>query len=393
MHNVFRIIVVWFLIVSPLLLVAQKVEFFKGNWEEVQKKAKKEGKFIFVDAYTDWCYWCKVQDKKTFTQETVANLLNKEFIPVKLNFEDSVNIPLAMKFRVSSFPTILIFNSKAQLVKRIVGYTENPETFVAKLNEALAVKDEQVYGFDSKQLDINYPEFYGRSFGMGGKRVFPPDSIVFAYLDKQTDLFNEVNFSIMNRFNMNEKYQQFLLDNHVKLKKLYGKEEVNGLLENIVYHKVESAAKAGATEDQFWQITEYCNFYTPNPDDVIPGLKLFFYESVPDWPSYFFTAQEYVKSGVIKEAAELNGICWKLYENLNDILKIRTAASWMEKYTMEEQDYAFIDTYAALLFKSKQYTKAEKMAELAIKKGKKNGDKVEETEKLLEKIHLELKKK
>lgn len=393
MLKLIRISIIWCLLCSPFLLFAQKVEFFKGSWEEVQKQARKEGKYIFVDAYTDWCYWCKVQDKKTFTHEAVAALLNREFIPVKLNFEDSVNIPLAMKFRVSSFPTILIFNAKGQLVKRIVGYTENPDVFIGKLNEALSIKEEQVYGFDSRQLNLDFPDFYKRSYGMGGKRVFPPDSVVFAYLDKQTDLFGEVNFSILNRFSMNEKYQQFLLDNHVKLKKIYGKEEVNGLLENIVYHKVEAAAKAGATEEKFWEITEYCNFYTQNTDEVIPGLKLFFYESVPDWPSYFFTAQEYVKSGVIKEAGELNGICWKLYENLNDILKLRAAASWMEKFPVEDQDYAFLDTYAALLFKSRQYPKAEKIAELAIKKGKKNGDKVEETEKLLEKIQTELMKK
>jgi len=385
--------IILLLMVLPAFVLAQKVDFVKGNWEEINRKARKEGKFIFVDAYTDWCYWCKVQDKETFTNSDVAEILNKKFIPVKLNFEDSVNIPLAMKFRVSSFPTILIFNKDGQLVKRIVGYTADPQEFIKKLQSALEIKEERVYGFDSKKLDLAYPDFHKRAYGVGGKRTFPADSVLFTYLDQQKDLFDEVNFSILSRYGLNEKYQQFILDNHVKLKSLYGKDEVNGMLENIVYHKVEAAAKAGATEEQFWEITEYCNFYTTEVEKVIPGLKLYFYESAGDWSSYFFTAQSNFKEHGFTDAGEINSVCWKLFENLNDFMKLKTAATWMEKLSLDNQDYAYLDTFASLLYKTKQYPKAEKYAKLAIKKGKDAKEKVEATEELLRKINDEMKKK
>jgi thioredoxin-related protein len=377
----------------PAFVIGQKVDFVKGSWEEINKKARKEGKFIFVDAYTDWCSWCKVQDRVTFTNPEVAGILNSKFIPVKLNFEDSVNIPLAMKFRVSSFPSVLVFNTDGQLVKRIVGYTADPQEFIKNLNSALENGNERVYGFDSRKLDLNYPDFYKRAYGMGGKRAFPKDSVLYAYLDQQKDLFDEVNFSVLSRFNLNEKYQQFILDNHIKLKGLYGKEEVNGMLESIVYHKVEAAAKAGATEEKFWEITEYCNFYTTEVEKVIPGLKLYFYESAGDWPSYFFTAQSNFKELGFNDAGEINSVCWKLFENLNDFMKLKTAATWMEKLPLEDQDYAYLDTYASLLYKTKQYPKAEKYARLAIKKGKDAKEKTEATEELLQKINDEMKKK
>jgi uncharacterized protein YyaL (SSP411 family) len=34
------------------------------NMSDGYAKAVKENKFIIVDVYTDWCYWCKVMDKK-----------------------------------------------------------------------------------------------------------------------------------------------------------------------------------------------------------------------------------------------------------------------------------------------------------------------------------------
>jgi uncharacterized protein HemY len=74
-------------------------------------------------------------------------------------------------------------------------------------------------------------------------------------------------------------------------------------------------------------------------------------------------------------------------------MKLKTAATWMEKLPLEDQDYAYLDTYASLLYKTKQYPKAEKYARLAIKKGKDAKEKVEATEELLQKINDEMKKK
>lgn len=44
-------------------------------------------KRILIDVYTDWCGWCKVMDKKTFTNPDLINYLNKNFYVVKFNAE------------------------------------------------------------------------------------------------------------------------------------------------------------------------------------------------------------------------------------------------------------------------------------------------------------------
>lgn len=62
----------------------------KINWlslKEVNEKIKIEPKPVIIDLYTNWCYWCKVMDKKTYNNSKVISYINKHFYAVKLNAE------------------------------------------------------------------------------------------------------------------------------------------------------------------------------------------------------------------------------------------------------------------------------------------------------------------
>jgi hypothetical protein len=58
----------------------------------------------------------------------------------------------------------------------------------------------------------------------------------------------------------------------------------------------------------------------------------------------------------------------------------------MKKAIENDSQYAYVDTYAALLYKNKNYQEAERIANQAISIGKKAGENVKSTEELLEKI-------
>lgn len=57
------------------------------DMESGYEKARKEGKILMIDMYTDWCGWCKVMDRKTFSNDTIKNYLKKYFVTVKMNPE------------------------------------------------------------------------------------------------------------------------------------------------------------------------------------------------------------------------------------------------------------------------------------------------------------------
>lgn len=57
------------------------------GWTEGFEKGNKEGKVMLIDAYTDWCGWCKRMDKDTYSNPDVIDYVNANFIPIKFNPE------------------------------------------------------------------------------------------------------------------------------------------------------------------------------------------------------------------------------------------------------------------------------------------------------------------
>jgi thioredoxin-related protein len=60
--------------------------------EQVQVAMKKEPRKVLMDVYTDWCGWCKVMDRETFSNKEVIKYLNTNFYAVKLNAEQKEDI-------------------------------------------------------------------------------------------------------------------------------------------------------------------------------------------------------------------------------------------------------------------------------------------------------------
>lgn len=59
------------------------------KWHTIEDaaQAKIGTQLYFVDFYTSWCGYCKKMDRETFTDATVAKILNKYYYPVKFNAE------------------------------------------------------------------------------------------------------------------------------------------------------------------------------------------------------------------------------------------------------------------------------------------------------------------
>ncbi len=68
----------------------------KINWypwcDEAFEKARIEGKPVFLSSGAVWCHWCHVMAKESFEDDEVAELLNKNFICIKLDRDERPDI-------------------------------------------------------------------------------------------------------------------------------------------------------------------------------------------------------------------------------------------------------------------------------------------------------------
>ena len=378
------------LFVSGFLFAGGNIHFTEGKWEEIKAKAVKEKKYIFVDSYTDWCYWCKVMDKQTFTDSTVSSCINKNFIAVKREMEkEEEGIAMSMKYHVNAFPTYLIFSPEGVLVYKIIGFRPASE-FLAELNKSLQAKNGLYPGMNA-QLDPGFPSFYRESFGTSKKRQYPALKTVTDFLDAQKDLYSEVSWSIMWRFELNEKYENWVLENRSKLSELYGSEEVDGKIASIISIRVD---RAGETKDEsaFNAALTMIDQYLPEQkEELTISFSLDFYLKIGAWSKYANTVQQDIDKNGYINAGMINGCAWTIYEQCAETSVIKQSIVWMDSVTKQYPEYAYQDTYAALLYKDGQYKKAEEVAILAINTGRGAGEDVSATQKLLDNIRLKLK--
>ena len=117
------------------------------TFEEAVAKSKVEKRKIFIDVYTDWCGWCKVMDKKTFSDPNVAKLLNEKFYAVKFNAEQTEDITFngttfkyvgengrgvhqlaaALLSNKLSYPTVVFLDENFRIVHPLAGFHEAPQ--------------------------------------------------------------------------------------------------------------------------------------------------------------------------------------------------------------------------------------------------------------------------
>ena len=95
------------------------VNFINSDLDSAKERASAEGKLVFVDFYARWCTPCKWMDQTTFKDKNVVELLNENFIAVKMNIDEAEGFEMKKRYEVQYLPTILIFNSNGQVVERI----------------------------------------------------------------------------------------------------------------------------------------------------------------------------------------------------------------------------------------------------------------------------------
>lgn len=104
------------------------------GFNEGVSEARKSGKKVMIDVYTDWCGWCKKMDKDTYSEETVVDYLNNKYVAIKINAESATTLQyqgksytereLAAAFGVSGYPSIIFLGHDGEAITVYPGYAD-----------------------------------------------------------------------------------------------------------------------------------------------------------------------------------------------------------------------------------------------------------------------------
>ncbi len=124
------------------------------DYEQGYNKAVRENKKLLVDVYTDWCGWCKVMDRETYTNAEVIKKINTHFVTIKLNPEKARNYSFGKSTMTSEqlhswlgygrtfgYPTTYFVHNPGSSMERqsAAGYLP-PTEFLEVLNQVINAK-------------------------------------------------------------------------------------------------------------------------------------------------------------------------------------------------------------------------------------------------------------
>ncbi|HEY3250152.1 MAG TPA: DUF255 domain-containing protein [Ignavibacteria bacterium] len=155
------------ILIAIIAIIGENSHAQSRTFEGLLKLAKQEDKKIIVDVYTDWCGWCKKMDAEAYSNKEIKEIIEDDFIFVRLNAEGSGKIKyngkeytesdLAVYFEVTGYPTTVFLEPNGKVIeyeydkvkmKNLPGYFKTSE-FKKMLNY---IKDENYKNTDLSKI-------------------------------------------------------------------------------------------------------------------------------------------------------------------------------------------------------------------------------------------------
>lgn len=144
-----------FLLLFPMLLMAQGIKFEHGTFNEALKKAKAENKLLFIDGYAVWCGPCKKMAATVFLEEEVGQYFDKNLVALTVDVERGEGPALKRKYGITGLPGYVFIDGDGNVayrfnaamptakfmeeVKLAVSYAKDPNS-IGRLTELYEAK-------------------------------------------------------------------------------------------------------------------------------------------------------------------------------------------------------------------------------------------------------------
>ncbi len=370
---------------------SQKLTIVDQDYAKAKAIALRDNKLILIDFYTTWCAPCKKLDKLIFQNDTLQQKLAKDFILLKYDAEKDSVFNLSKKHHIVSYPTGIILSKDGYVINQKYGFNDDDletleKSFFGFANEGIQFSKENkiLKGYSNKIETSKYPQFYINTYNK--KKV---DTIgLKSYWKTKKDIFSEQYFSVVLYYaqSLPDIVSNSLLKNKTKYEELYGELDMSFVMFLLSAGKFEKAILT-KNQNEFDEAIVFTNKANKkeSAEQIVKMFNKRFLISQNKW-SEVFKINETLKNNNQFSDDAVNSFSWDVYEKCNDQTVITKCVQWMKELVNKKPEYANLDTYACILFKSGDKVEAKKIAEIAIETGKKNNENTKSTERLLKSL-------
>jgi thioredoxin-related protein len=377
--------IVSLIFISNAMIIGQGISFEKGSWADVTKKAKAENKYIFVDAFAEWCGPCKWMAKNVFPDTALGSYFNQNYVSYKFDMEKGEGKDFAKNFGVTAYPTLLFFSPDGALIHKAVGALTVEKLLEQSKNAFDPGK--QVFSlkkkFESGENDPDFLYKYANSLIEANEDA---KAVVDRYLKviKKEDWALAKNFELIfyTHSDMKSEVYKYVAANKAVFEKVVGAEDVESFLKAALYRAMESVAESHDATAYNALKEETTKIF--GADAVGLNARL-------DWLYNYGTADEFKFANIYfekycEDANMLNSVAWECFEKETDKKKLNAALKWVNKSISLTKNWYNLDTKANILKKLGKKKEAIATAEEAVQIAKANGEDPAETEKLIKEL-------
>jgi thiol-disulfide isomerase/thioredoxin len=140
-------------------LASQEPPRWERRVESAMARARAAGQLVLVDAYAEWCGWCKRLEREVFPDPAFVELA-RELVLLRVDVEDGgEGTELAETYGAASLPTLILLEPSGAYVGAVTGFAPAPELVrsvraeIAAHQRALAAYQRTLAAGDARALE------------------------------------------------------------------------------------------------------------------------------------------------------------------------------------------------------------------------------------------------
>jgi thioredoxin-related protein len=365
-----------FIVAAQATFAQSNINFIDSSLTTALKEAKTQNKPVFFMGYASWCPHCNNMKEKVFTNPTVANFFNQQFICIAQDMQKGEGIQLQQTFGVKSYPTFIFLDSDGNTLYRTVGEFDTTG-FLVQAQNSLDPKQQLPYLKQQFEADVsNANNCYAYAIALRKGRLDYQD-VVHKYLATQSEaqLLSNINLKLLaiGITDLSSREFNFVINHMNEFAALSSKDGVERKIASITYQALFPLAKLGDTAAYFHNRKYVSTTHLFKVDSVLFLADIHLYERLSDWNAYQAATLQFTDKYVNNNFAQLKDIAGKYLKNIADDKALLNAVQWAQQALALHEDYRTAilcaKLYEKLNDKQKALTIAKQAKDIAVRSG------------------------